>query len=127
MATQSSFVRTATPGEMDQRIDLFVITQHRDDAGGVSFVKTPYHYIGSRSLWAKVTRQQGTEVVEAETPTAMAKAKIETRFVPGVIKTMIVAWQGIDWQIIDLDPQPREDRLFIYVQKRGESGDGDAR
>ena len=127
MPAKSPFARTATPGEMDQRIDLFVVTHHQDDSGGVSFIKSPYHYTGSRDLWAKVTRQQGTEVVEADTPTAIAKAKVETRFVPGVLKTMILSWQGLDWQIIDLDALPREDRLILHVMRRGESGDGDAR
>lgn len=115
----------ATLSEMDQRIDFLVVTQHRDDAGGVSFVTAPYSYPNARTLWARVTRTPGAERVEADVPVAFAAATIQTRFVPGVLKTMLVSWQKIDWQIIDLDPQPRHDRLIIYAQRRGSSGGGD--
>ena len=118
--------RRATLSEMDQRIDLFSVTQSVDDSGGVLSESEPFIYPNTRQLWAKVTRTQGSEKVEADVPTAMARAKIETRFVPGVLKTMIVAWQSIRWQIVDLDPQPRHDRLIIFAERRGESGAGDA-
>lgn len=110
---------------MDQRIELLTVDQTVDEAGGVASVNTAFPT--SRQLWGAVQRQQGSEQVEGDKPTAMAKARIETRFVEHVNKDMTVLWQAIEWQVVDLDPQPRHDRLIIFVERRGSSGDGDPR
>ena len=113
--------------EMDQRIDFLVVNQTVDASGGVVSVSAPYIYPNPRPLWGKAEREKGSEKVEADKPTAQARATIQTRFVPGVVTTMLIVWQGIDWQITGIHSLPREDRLIISVSRRGESGDGDPR
>ena len=115
----------SSPGEMDQWIEFFTITESVDASGSVVSAKAPYQT--TRPLWAKVTRESGSGIVEADIPTPQARAKVEMRFVPGIVKIMVVEWQSVDWQIVDLDPQPRHDRLFVKIERRGESGDGDPR
>ena len=125
MPAQSPFTRTATPGEMDQPISFLTVDQTVDDAGGV--VSSTTRLSTSRDIYAKVKRRTGTETSEADTPTARTHATIETRFVDGINKNMRVSWQDVEWEIVDLDPVPREDRLYISVSRRGSSGDGGGR
>ena len=117
----------ATISEMDQVISFLSVDQSIDASGGAVSSSAPFAGQGSRVLWAKVTREQGSEVSEADIPTALARAKAELRFVDGINKNMRVVWQDFEWEITDLDAQPRHDRLIIFLARRGSSGGGDPR
>ena len=117
----------ASAGEMDQVVSFLAVVESVDVSGGAVSTSSPFAGQGSRVLWAQVTRSQGSEISEADKPTAMARAKVEMKFLAGITKSMSLAWQGIEWQISDLDAQPRIDRLFVYIERRGSSGDGNPR
>ena len=114
-----------SPDAMDEVIEILVVTQSIDVAGGAVSSTAPFPT--ARPLWAKVERQRGSENVEADLPTAMTRATIQTRFVPNVSKDMRIVWQGVEWEVVDIDPQPRHDRLIVFIERRGESGSGDPR
>ena len=118
-------VKTSPVGEMDQPISILRVTESRDAAGGVAAQTSPFPL--SRLLYAKERRRAGQESSQADLPVGITTAMLETKFFDGLLKTMRVRWQGEDWEIRDIHTYPRLDRIFIFVYRRGESGDGGGR
>ena len=119
-------LQTSQPGEMDELVEILVETSTPDGAGGFVRQRQPFAGDG-RALYAKAYRKRGDISLRADIPTPRAMARLELRFVPAVNKAMLIRWQGETWKISDLNPHPREDRLFIDIYRRGESGDGGGR
>ena len=118
--------KPSAPGMMDQPIEFLSVMETVDAAGAVTVAsETPF--VTSRPLWARVERKGGVETDEADLPTAQSQIYIETRFVPGVVTSMRVAWQNQQWEIKHVDLVARDDRCYLVCERRGESGDGGAR
>jgi SPP1 family predicted phage head-tail adaptor len=100
-------------GALDRRITIQALTVSQGATGGV--VET---WADLATVWAQWLPGAGNEKFVAPAVYAEASGRFRVRYRPGVTARNRVLYNGIEWDIIDIQEVGRRDGLDLFVRGR---------
>lgn len=97
-------------GRLRHLVEIQALVPTKDAAGGVVKAWAPF----ATEVWADVAYLNGLEAVRADAPSAMVRASILIRALPGVDASMRVLHDGKTFDIKTVLPD-RTSRQFVYL------------
>ena len=98
-------------GKLKDRVTLLQRQSGQDALGQPSTA-----WVDVASLWAEVRFVSGIETIKAGRETSTSRASVRIRNTNGIVRQMRVQLGGVDYEIVDIIPDPKRAYLTLICE-----------